>query len=739
VRNDSPRRITHRSIRAAGPLLAALVVAGGIGQATPLAAQDTGTLYVTVRQPDSSALVGAFVRSDRIGSAANDSGIARLELPARLVSVTVSHPGFESRAFEITIIKGVAQRYELILARRSVAPGTAVVQTPRTNRRLAEEPMPVVVVGEAEMAVRQLAHPVDLRELFAGQGPIRAEGIGGVLDAVRFRSAGLRGQYTGIMIDGMPLLGSHPDAFALAQLSPFEFGQAEWIRGSTTALHGPIGSGGVVNLISRAPERDGVRAAASQSSEKGGGLMLWGSRRFSADLGGTLFSEFHQQRLVDSDDDGWGEFPRAIRIAIRPRLHYEAPNGDGFTLAAGAMSEERTGGFLLGATPRDPYRQERRTQRFDAAMTGQRLLGNSGVLRLKLAGAFRAISHRYDEVRERDRRATVFGEVHYQGTFGSTVLLAGVGYQRDGLRHRDFPAFDYTHSLPNGFVSVTHHLGTRLTAAAAGRCDQHSVHGLQCMPRVDLLGRPADSIEVRAYTGLGYSAPSTLADEAELLGARTMVQVNARAERLTTAGGDLRWHRNGLELTGAIGFTRVSDPVRVVPAAPTDPTSPFRLLNVDEPTRITAVDLAGTYRRGGMVYGAFYGLRSGSEGIPGSPGSRRTASYMPRHTAGAHIGWRAPATVGVAVDVHARYLGSQFLTDNPFRTEAPGFGLISALVSQRSGRARLFLSAENLLDVKLANYEPVVIQPPERGERLNNVPWVPLRGRVLNLGAMVEW
>ncbi len=738
MRNDYPRRMFRRSIRTASWLLAAFVAAAGPG-AAPVAAQDTGTLFVTVRRPDSSALVGAFVRSDRIGSAANDSGIARLELPARLVSVTVSHPGFESRAFEITIIEDVAQRFELVLEGRSTAAAAAVVHAPRTDRRLADEPMPVVVVGEAEMAVRQLAHPVDLGDIFAGEGAIRAEGIGGVLDAIRFRSAGLRGQYTGIMIDGMPLLGSHPDAFALAQLSPFEFAQAEWIRGSTTALHGPIGSGGVVNLISRAPERDQVRAVVNQSSEKGGGILFWGARRFASDLGGTLFSEFHQQRLVDSDDDGWGEFPRAIRIAIRPRLHYDAPNGDGFTLAAGAMSEERTGGYLLGATPGEPYRQERRTQRFDAAATGKRLLGSTGVLRLKLAGAFRSISHRYDEVRERDRRATLFGELHYQGDFGPTTVLAGIGYQRDALRHQDFPAFDYTHSLPNGFVSVTRKLGNKVTGTAAGRCDQHSVHGLQCMPRIDILARPTDSIEARVYSSLGYSAPSTLADEAELLGARTMVQVNARAERLATGGGDLRWYRNGFELSGAVGFTRVSDPVRVVLAAPTDPTSRFRLLNVDEPTRITAVDLAGTYRRGTMVYGAFYGFRTGSEGVPGSPGIRRTASYLSQHTVGAHVGWRAPATVGVAVDLHARYLGSQEISDNPFRTEAPGYGLINALVSQRSGRARLFLSAENLLDVKLANYESVVIDPPARGERLTNLPWMPLRGRVLSLGAMVEW
>ncbi|MHB1328251.1 MAG: TonB-dependent receptor [Gemmatimonadales bacterium] len=729
----------RRSIGAAAQLLLAFVAAAGIGAATPVAAQDTGTLFVTVRRPDSSALVGAFVRSDRIGSAANDSGIARLDLPARLVSVTVSHPGFEPRAFEITIIRDVAQRFELILDRRSTAAAGTLVHGPRTDRRLADEPMPVVVVGEAEMSLRQLSHPVDLRELFAGQGPIRAEGIGGVLDAVRFRSAGLRGQYTGIMIDGMPLLGSHPDAFALAQLSPFEFGQAEWIRGSTTALHGPIGSGGVVNLVSRAPDRDQVRAAVSQSSEKGGGLMFWGARRFTPEVGGTLFSEFQQQRLVDSDDDGWGEFPRAIRLAIRPRLHYDAPNGDGFTVAAGAMSEERTGGYLLGSTPGDPYRQERRTQRFDAAVTGRRLLGSAGVLRLKMAGAFRSISHRYDEVRERDRRGTLFGELHYQGDFGPTTLVAGIGYQRDALRHRDFPAFDYTHSLPNGFVSVTRQLGRGVIGTAAGRCDQHSVHGLQCMPRVDLLARPTDSIEVRAYAGLGYAAPSTLADEAELLGARTMVQVNARAERLATGGGNLRWQRNGLELSGSVGFTRVSDPVRVVPATPTDPQSPFRLLNVDEPTRITAIDLAGSYRRGTMVYGAFYGFRTGSEGVPGSPGTRRTASYMSQHTAGAHLGWRAPATVGVVVDLHARYLGSQQLSDNPFRSEAPGYGLINALVSQRSGRARLFLSAENMLDVKLANYESIVIDPPARGERLTNLPWMPLRGRVLSLGAMVEW
>jgi hypothetical protein len=91
------------------------------------------------------------------------------------------------------------------------------------------------------------------------------------------------------------------------------------------------------------------------------------------------------------------------------------------------------------------------------------------------------------------------------------------------------------------------------------------------------------------------------------------------------------------------------------------------------------------------------------------------------------------------VNLETVYSGRQFVWDNPNRTETRAYTVMHALVSQRAGAARLYVSGENLFDVKLANYDPVLLAAPAEGGRRMPTPWAPLRGRVISLGALVDW
>jgi iron complex outermembrane receptor protein len=183
-------------------------------------------------------------------------------------------------------------------------------------------------------------------------------------------------------------------------------------------------------------------------------------------------------------------------------------------------------------------------------------------------------------------------------------------------------------------------------------------------------------------------------------------------------------------------YTRVGLPLRLVPLVG-DTAGRLRLLNLAEPTRVLAADLSASWRHAPFTLGAFYAFRHGTEGIPGASG-RRDVDLVPTHRIGLAVGWRSPRGAGTAVDADLSFVGPQTLTDNAFRTSTSGYGLFNGLVSQRSGRARLYVSGENLFDVKLRNYEPVFFDPIEAGRR-TNAPWVPLRGRVISLGALVDW
>lgn len=705
--------------------------------ATASAQQAIGTLVVTVRGPDSLPLRGAFIRSDRLGGVTNDSGQARITLPARLVSVLVSHPGYRPNTFEITIVPDVTQRYDLALDPMNGHRSDATVHSTRADRTVASEPVAVQIFGREELNLRAISHPTDLTRLFPGRPQLIVQSQGGLVDATAFQLNGVRGPSAGVLVDGLPLLGAQPGAFGLLQLSPLEFDQVEVIGGPATVFATGGSGGGLVNLVARRPERDQVRLGINQSSEKGGDVLFWGSRRQSSTLSASLFADFHQQRLVDSDGDGWGEFPRAIRLSVRPRVYLERPNGDGLMATIGAMSEDRTGGFLFTNTGANLYREERRARRFDAGLVARRSLGNFGTLNFKFSAMSQFIRHAFAEVLERDRRSTIFAELSYHDAIGPVDVVSGIGYLRETLRQRDFAGFDFTHQIPSVFGTVTKALGEDLTATVAGRCDYHNLHGAQCMPRADVLFRPSGPLELRAFAAGGYNPATPLADAAETLGFHAMLPVTTKASRSQSTGIDLQWRRRRIQVAGSVALTRVSLPIRAVPFAG-DTAFRLRLINVAEPTRAASAELRVEYHKNPVVIEGFVGLIAATEGVPGAA-TRRDAELTSRHTFGLSFQWHAPGGAGTTVSLDVRYVGSQPVTDNPFLTTAPGYGLMNGVVSQRSGRARLYLSAENLLDVRLADYHAVFFTAPVAGGRRTPTPWAPLRGRVISLGGLVDW
>lgn len=694
----------------------------------------SGTLVVTVRREDSTRLRGAIVRADRIGATTDGTGTARLELPARLVTVSVSHPGYVPRVFEITILPALSQRFDLQLERETAL--TRRVYTGRAIDSAGSSARAVATLGADDLDLATQQHPTDLTKLFPLAWGLRAQQQASPLDGTRLRQGGLRGQYTGILVDGLPLLGADPGAFGLLHLGPFEFSQAEFLPGAAGAIYGPVASGGLVNLISRRPERDQARLGVNQSSEKGGDLMFWGARRQSGTLSGSLTANLHQQRLVDSDDDGWGEFPRAVSLSIRPRVFVERPNGDALTGTIGVFTEERAGGYISTNTAADLYREERQSRQADAAIGATKNLGAGAALRVNLTTVFQGNTHKFAGLRERDRRVTVAADASIQKPLGPTLLVAGVSYWRYELRERDLPAFDYTANVPGLFSELSAPLGTRTRAILAGRCDDHSIHGIQCVPRVDLRYRGSHGFGISAYGGLSYTSPTSIADEIETLGLHGTIPVGLKAERISSAGVliEKQGRRWDVRLSG--GIDRVRLPLR--PVAVLGDSTRLRLLNVAEPTRATTVAVSVGYQAGTIGIRTFYRYQDATEGIPGATGRRET-DLTPRHELGGQLNWRAPGGAGTEVQLEGIILGAQVLSDNPYRASAPGYPLASALVSQRSGRARIYLSAENIFDRKLRNFEPVILTALAAAGRRTTSPWVPVRGREISLGALVDW
>ncbi|MEZ4589405.1 MAG: TonB-dependent receptor, partial [Gemmatimonadales bacterium] len=336
----------------------------------------------------------------------------------------------------------------------------------------------------------------------------------------------------------------------------------------------------------------------------------------------------------------------------------------------------------------------------------------------------------------RDRRSSVFAEASWAGRLGPGELVAGVSYQRDKFDQLDLSGFDYAHSVPAVFGQLAYPISDVARATLSARCERHNVYGGFCTPHASLLLRPSPWVTARMTASAGYAAPSVLSGTAEVIGLQAFVPTAMNAERLQHGGLELTWIRDRLRMKAQATFTRITRAVQVVPV-PDDPAGRLRLVNAVNPTRVFAGDLEARYQAGLVGLRAWYSYGYGHEDVPGDTG-RRVVGWLPRHALGAAISLD-DLVPGSFAELRTRYAGLQYVWDDPFRTKTPGYFLTDGTVSARAGRARLYLSGENLFDVRLRDYEVVVLPTSGLGGQRTATQWLPARGRVISFGATVEW
>ena len=120
--------------------------------------------------------------------------------------------------------------------------------------------MRVEVVPGEEVQEKLMMTPGDVSMLLNETNGLRVQTTSPSLGGANVRIQGLRGRYTQILADGLPLYGGQTGSIGLLQIPPMDLGQVEVIKGVASALYGMSAIGGVVNLVSRRPPAMGRQA-----------------------------------------------------------------------------------------------------------------------------------------------------------------------------------------------------------------------------------------------------------------------------------------------------------------------------------------------------------------------------------------------------------------------------------------------------------------------------------------------
>lgn len=704
--------------------------------AWPAAAQTaSGTVVVRVRSkaaPVSSADVtagGFSVRTDVQGE-------ARLTLPAGEQAVTVVRVGFAPATLTVSVRIGEEVVTIVQLQEQRLETNVTVVSSTRSGTVIEDQPIRVEAVPEEEIEENQTIAPGNLTTLLNELGGLRVQTTVPALGGSELRLQGLRGRYTQILTDELPLYGQGGDTFSLLQVPPLDLAQIEVIKGTTSALYGGSALGGIVNLVSRRPGGE-PEVLVNQTSQIGTDAVCFLPRTLRGRWGYTLLGSAHRQDERDLDGDGWVDVPGYRRAVLRPRFYWDDQTGRSLFATVGGIVEDREGGTLGGATTPAgvPFRETLGTGRLDAGLVGRFLLSGGRLLSVhgSLGRTWR--SRRLGDTREHEVRDSGFAEVSLAGSAHGHTWTIGTALQQEALGARDLGGLDYSYTAPAVFGQDEYALSGKFSVAASARADFHNVHGTFFDPRVSVLVRPHKRLSLRLSAGTGYAAPVPFTERTEEVGlTRVLPLVGLEPERAQSASFDAGWSGGGWEVNGTLFASRVSHAL-LTRDSMTQPGQ-VEIVNAAEPTKTSGTELIVRYSRGPLhVIGTHTYLRA-TESDPEWPG-RREVPLTPRHAAELAVIFESESRGRIGAELS--YTGRQSLEDDPYRSVSVPYVELGVLGEVRIGEAHLFLNAENLTNVRQTRFDPLLLpaQAPD-GRWTTNV-WAPLDGRVFNAGVRLEF
>ena len=756
-----PLTVTRISSRTITAWLAVVAFAVPLRSQVPTPASapaPAATLRTRVLQHD-APIEAALVRSGRVGRPTDADGRATLNLVPGPHLVIVTRIGFAPDTIALVLAPRQDTSIVVQLEARSTELESVVVSATRAERRVEDTPIRVEVVDEEEVAEKVAMTPGDVSMLLNETSGLRVQTTSPGLGSAGVRVQGLRGRYTLMLADGLPLYGAQAGGLGLLQIPPLDLARVEVIKGGASALYGSNALGGVVNFISRRPPEVTTRELLLNQTTRGGtdAVFYVGSPRGAeSPWGATLLASTHRQRENDIDGDGWADMPGYQRAVVRPRLFYSDDRGRSLFATVGVTAENRDGGTLDGRTGPDgrSFREGLRTRRGDVGLSGRMLLRGRDVLSVRSSATEQRHAHRFGSIDENDTHRTAFAEVSIAAARGPMTWVGGAAFQSERYHNIDVPGFAYDYRVPASFVQADFDATPWLVLSASGRVDWHSRHGTLVSPRASMLLRRGEQGALagwtaRASAGGGTFAPTPFTEETEATGLTPLRPIAALAvERAVggsfDVGGPVHTAFGRIELNGSLFGSRLTDAVTARELGTSTPSGARQLELVNAPlaTRIWGAEALVRYLHESFRVTATYAFTQATEWdetIGG--GARRDVPLIPRHAVGVVASVEKEDAHRLGLEFY--YTGRQALKDNPYRGESRPYLVVGALaeriVQTPVGRARFFLNAENLLDVRQTRVDSLLLPSPGMGGRRTTDVWSLLEGRSLNAGVRLKF
>ncbi len=508
-----------------------------------------GTCHVLRAQTGSGTIEGKISSSGKfvefanvglagtsLGAASNATGYYVIKnVPAGNYRLEISSIGYQKVSQSVTVRAGQTSRVNAELEETASALGEVVVTGTMKEVSRLESPVPVEIFKPTFF--RKNPTPALFEALQIVNG-VRPQLNCNICNTGDIHINGLEGPYTMILIDGMPIVSGLSTVYGLNGIPNSLVERIEIVKGPASTLYGSEAVGGLVNVITKSPDKAPL-VSADVFGTTYGELNADASVKVKVGKGVGLFgmNHFNYSFPTDKNGDGFTDVTLSKRTSLFNKWSFTRKNNWIGSLAGRYVYEDRWGGQMdWGREWRGTdsvYGESIYTNRFEVIGSYQLPINREKVVFSFSANAHRQNSYYGTTPFMADQRIG-FGQLTWDKTIERHSLLTGLAFRytwyddntpatrsADSLRDANAPSRTL---LPGIFMQDEISLHEKHKVLLGLRYDYNSVHGSILTPRFNYKFMPNKNNVFRLSFGNGYRVANVFTeDHAALTGARQVL------------------------------------------------------------------------------------------------------------------------------------------------------------------------------------------------------------------------
>ena len=458
-----------------------------------------------------------------------------------------------------------------------------VVTGSLTEHTLRGSPVRTTII-DREKFERTSSH--SLADVLAFSTGVRTENNCQHCNYNQVRLNGLDGSYSQILIDGMPIIGSLASGYGLEQIPLEMVEKIEIVKGGASALYSGSAIGGVINVITKAPEKSFYLMSYDQSwYDKNTPDIRAGviASEISDDkkIGGVAYGSFQYRKAYFHDDDEFSENSQLRNSTLGGNFYYNLINDARLKFGFSNIKENRRGGDKLNYPEHEAnIASSIKTDMYIGLVTWEHILNKYFAYKLYASSAITNKNTYYGVNLINDAYGRTENPLWLSGinllfpfkAFGEHLIIVGGEYKNDKLKDEYLTygrKLDVEYENIGAFLQEEWTIFDGLKILAGIRMDKHSeIDHIILNPRGSVLYNIIDPLTFRLTFSTGHRAPVIFDKDLHIAQVRGTYKVIENSDDLkeehsisVTGGFDYEETFGDIDFRAAINgfYTRLKD------------------------------------------------------------------------------------------------------------------------------------------------------------------------------------